>query len=350
MIIIWIFSYIRSLQIAKAINDNNAGKPFNRLSLAEALGLSPSNSKFRMLITASSKFGLTKGSYVAKEISLTPLGISILKPKTNEEKNIGLKEALFNIELYQKLFTKYNNHKIPEKQLFKNILERDYDIPQATTEQCYNLIIENAKELGILQELSGSKYINLSLLGGQEISEDDTIETEEELEEAEEQIADCVEADKKQIKQTISASHAIDKSIPKAFIGHSKNNKILEQLKEILDFGQFKYVIAEEVETTAIPIPEKIFGLMKDCNCAIINVSADEQEKLPDDSYKINENVLIEIGASFLKYDKKVILLVDKRIELPSNLQGLYRCEYEGEEPPFSLFKKLSEALRGFRN
>jgi len=47
---------------------------------------------------------------------------------------------------------------------------------------------------------------------------------------------------------------------------------------------------------------------------------------------------------------KKVILLVDKRIELPSNLQGLYKCEYEGEELPFSLFGKLSKALKGFRN
>ncbi|GAH57964.1 unnamed protein product, partial [marine sediment metagenome] len=32
---------------------------------------------------------------------------------------------------------------------------------------------------------------------------------------------------------------------------------------------------------------------MRRCNCAIINISADEQEKLPEGSYKINENVLI---------------------------------------------------------
>lgn len=36
--------------------------------------------------------------------------------------------------------------------------------------------------------------------------------------------------------------------------------------------------------------------------------------------------------------------------KLPSNLQGLYKCEYEGEELPFSLFGKLSKALKGFRN
>lgn len=88
---------------------------------------------------------------------------------------------------------------------------------------------------------------------------------------------------------------------------------------------------------------------MRRCNCAIINISADEQEKLPEGSYKINENVLIEIGASFLMYNQKVILLVDKRMELPSNLQGLYRCEYEGNELTWDTGLKLTKALQDFR-
>lgn len=44
---------------------------------------------------------------------------------------------------------------------------------------------------------------------------------------------------------------------------------------------------------------------MRQCNCAIINISADEQEKREDGSYGINSNVLIEIGGAFLNYDKK---------------------------------------------
>ena len=88
---------------------------------------------------------------------------------------------------------------------------------------------------------------------------------------------------------------------------------------------------------------------MRKCNCAIINISADEQEKRIDDIYKINENVLVEIGASFLAYNQKVILLVDKRIELPSNLQGLYRCDYEGNELSWEIAMKLQRALKEFR-
>jgi len=344
------FSLLKSLEIGKSIMDNNAGTPYDRLTLAKSLNQSPGSSKFRMQIIASSKFGLTTGSYNAPKISLTPLAVSILRPKSEEEKENALRKALFNIPLYKKIFEMYNGNSVPKKQLFKNTLQREFEIPQDDTEQCYNLIMKNAKDLEILQEISGNLWINLNKFSvGEDISEDISEIPEDISEDIKKDSVYAKKAEKK-IKKITSEVELKKELKPKAFIAHSKNNKILGQLKEILDFGQFEYIIAEEVETTAIPIPEKIFGLMKKCNCAIINISADEQEKLPDGSYKINENVLIEIGASFLNYDKKVILLVDKRIELPSNLHGLYRCEYEGEELPFSLFGKLSKALKGFRN
>ena len=71
--------------------------------------------------------------------------------------------------------------------------------------------------------------------------------------------------------------------------------------------------------------------------------------KQEDGNYRINENVLIEIGSAFVHYDKRVILLVDKRIILPSNLQGLYRCEYEGDELSFTVAMKLQKALTEFK-
>jgi len=109
---------------------------------------------------------------------------------------------------------------------------------------------------------------------------------------------------------------------PVVFISHSEYATIVDQLKTILDYGRFDYRIAEETETTAIPLPEKVFGLMREYNCAIINVSADEGEKKEDGTYGVNPNVLTEIGGAFLQYNQKVILLVDKRVQLPSNLQG----------------------------
>jgi predicted nucleotide-binding protein len=89
---------------------------------------------------------------------------------------------------------------------------------------------------------------------------------------------------------------------------------------------------------------------MRKCNCAVINVSADEQEKQEEKGYRINQNVLIEIGAAFLQYDKRVILLVDKRVQLPSNLQGLNALYYEGDELSWEIGMRLQKALTEFRS
>ena len=79
---------------------------------------------------------------------------------------------------------------------------------------------------------------------------------------------------------------------PRVFISHSKNMVIVEQIKPILEAGDIDYEIAEEEETTAIPVPEKVFSAMRNCTSAIICVTADKKEKRDDETYGINQNVL----------------------------------------------------------
>lgn len=327
---------MEALQLAQSIHDNNADEPYNRLDLAKSVNYSPESGRFRLLITSSNRFGLTTGSYGAEKISLTELGKSIVSPKSEQEKVKGLKKALFNIALYGKFFSKYNNRRLPKREYLRNTLNRDFGIPVTDCDKCYDFIIKNARELDIIESIKGNNYIKLSKLMSLAPTEEPR-----EKEEAEEKI-EGEEEKEKEIAEKKIGKHRV-------FISHSKNKKIVNQIKQILNFGQFEYVIAEERETTAIPISEKVFGLMSDCNCAIINVSADEQEKREDETYGINQNVLTEIGAAFLAYNKKVVLLVDKRVKLPSNLHGLYRCEYKGDELSFSTAIKLQKALSKFR-
>src|SRR4030042_1914510 len=83
-----------------------------------------------------------------------------------------------------------------------------------------------------------------------------------------------------------------------------------------------------------------VFEDMRSCRAGIIHVGAEGKylDRDGNEHTKINDNVLIEIGASMALYGKKVILLVEGGVTLPSNLQGLYRCEFNGDrlayEPP----------------
>ena len=66
--------------------------------------------------------------------------------------------------------------------------------------------------------------------------------------------------------------------------------------------------------------------------------------------YHLNENVLIEIGAAIALYGKRVILLCKQGTQLPSNLQGLYRCEYEGNQLDYASTMKLLKTMQELRS
>lgn len=138
----------------------------------------------------------------------------------------------------------------------------------------------------------------------------------------------------------------------RVFITHGKNKKILDQVKEIVQYGGFEAVVAMERETTAKPVPEKVFDEMRKCRAAVIHVAVDDVivDKDGKEHPQINGNVLIEIGAAMGLYPGyKFILLVEEGLKLPSNLQGLYECRYSGNELTAGATMKLLKAFNEFK-
>jgi hypothetical protein len=116
----------------------------------------------------------------------------------------------------------------------------------------------------------------------------------------------------------------------------------------MLDFLHYDYVMGDKEEAT-VPIPNNKFGLMKDCDCAIINIAAAEQERRYSGLYVLNSNVIAEINAAYLKYSRQVVLLVERKIELPPNLKGLKRVEYDSDDLSFNAAMDLKQALEDFK-
>lgn len=137
----------------------------------------------------------------------------------------------------------------------------------------------------------------------------------------------------------------------RVFISHGKQKAIVAQIKELLIFGKFEPVVSVEREATAIPVPEKVFEDMRSCGAGVIHVGAEGKylDRNGTELAKLNDNVLIEIGAAMALYGKKVVLLVERGIVLPSNLQGLYRCEFEGDKLDYESTMKLLKTFSQFR-
>lgn len=56
------------------------------------------------------------------------------------------------------------------------------------------------------------------------------------------------------------------------------------------------------------------------------------------------------LDASFVRrLEERFVLLWNKRFDVPSNLQGLYRCEFQGTELSWNVAMKLMKAIRGFK-
>jgi hypothetical protein len=116
----------------------------------------------------------------------------------------------------------------------------------------------------------------------------------------------------------------------------------------MLEFLHYDYVMGDK-EETAVPISEAKFGLMKGCDCAIINIAAVEQERRYSGLYVLNANVNSEINAAYLKYNTQVVLLVERKVDLPPNLKGLKRIEYDTDDLSFNAAMDLERALADFR-
>lgn len=152
------------------------------------------------------------------------------------------------------------------------------------------------------------------------------------------------------IEELAPTSRTSENVVDRVFITHGKNQKILNQVKEIVSYGKFEPVVAQEHETTSKPVPDKVMEDMRSCQAAVIHVGAEGVlfDEHGNEHPQINGNVLIEIGAAMALYDRNFILLVEEGVQLPSNLQGLYECRYEGQELSGNATMKLLKVFNDF--
>jgi hypothetical protein len=340
------YSLDDALIVAAAIKEHNAGKPMGRILLGQAIKMSPGSSGFRLRITSANQYGLTSGDpYKGDTVSLEKLGLDIVAPKSDEEKAHALVEAATKPPLFRRFYEDFNNNRVPRLDLAKNKLERDYGVSQVQSEKCLDILLKNAKYAGMLQDVQGSLWI---VFGASRARPPASTPVHGLVASAEPAAPPLVPVTG---PAPAAATQAQPLGVEAVFIAHGQNKKLLGQVKQIVEFGRFRAVVAEEQSSTAIPVPEKVITDMHRCQAGIIIVSADEKvtDEKGHETYKINDNVLIEIGAATVLYSQKVILLWDRRIRVPSNLQGLYRCEFEGETLDWDAGLKLQKDLTEFR-
>lgn len=328
-----------ALTIAQALTDNFAGHPAAPHQVAMALSISPTSSVWRSLTGASIAYGLTKGAYGSDRIELMENGRRATAPMEDDDDIKARAESALKPKVFAQFFSKYNRAKFPQDNIAKNVLQHEFGVPSSRLDEVLNILKDNGAFVGFIHQTKTGPFV----------STDDLSPTPVTLPPSEPEIpiTELPEVSPLTPPAPINVPEAVGPKPFIVFISHGKNMDIVNQVKDILELYDINYEIAVEKETTAIPVSQKVLSAMRRCEAGIMIVSADDEEAA--EAGNINNNVLIEIGAAFVLYDQRVVLLWDKRLKVPSNLQGLYRCEFEGGHLTFEAGTKLSKAIKGFR-
>jgi len=287
----------------------------------------------------------------AAVIKLTELGRKLVAPESEGEDLAARREAILKPRICREFFEKYKRAKFPSDQIAENVL-RSLGIPADRLKTAVDVLRENGKYAGIIRDTPTGPFVNLDSPGipgpavsGRTAGQDTT------------PVPDDKDEEEALAAQAASVAAMGDNTpVPRptnnrVFISHGKQKAIVTQLKELLTFGNFEPFVSVERESTAVPVPEKVFEDMRACGAGVIHVGPEGKYLDADgaEHTKINDNVLIEIGAAIALYGKKVILLVERGVTLPSNLQGLYRCEFAGDKLDYDATMKLLKTFSQFR-
>lgn len=334
-----------ALTIAQALTDNFAGDDTAPPQIALAMNISPTSSSWRSLAGAALAYGLTTGGYASAKIGLQDLGRRASAP-TEEGDDLKAKaEAALKPRVFSQFFTKYHRAKFPPDNIAKNVLQRELAVPAERLDEVLATLKDNGAFVGFIKQTKTGPFVSMDELRPSPVM----LPSEDVPETARVEASSLVHATVERPAAVASPTSVVSKDARefRVFISHGRDLGIVEQVKDVLELYDIEYEVAAEEETTAIPVPQKVLAAMRRCEAGVMIVSADDDDAASKGT--INNNVLIEIGTAFVLYDQRVVLLWDKRLNVPSNLQGLYRCEFEGGQLTFSAGTKLAKAIKSFR-
>jgi len=309
-----------ALQIARAIQDANNGQPMDQGLLAQAVRRKPASSEFRLLLSSSLKYGLTTGTEKSNVIGLTANGESVVKPRDSSERAKALKTAALQPQLLRSIYQHYNDGKLPQGDFFSNVLERNFNVPRDRCQQCAELLVQNGRYVGIVQEEQGALSVFLKPEPTAEPAQDDVAALPQEVVEEE---------------GALPSAPPKPEPPPPAeryiFIAHGKNHTPLEQLKKVLDQFKIRYKVAIDEPQKARPISVKVAENMRSCQSAIFIFSADEQFTNAEGQtvWRPSQNVIYELGAASVLYGDKIVIFKEQGLDFPTDFRDIGNIPFD---------------------
>ena len=341
------YSLEHALQVPRAIQEGASGMPVSKLTLSELMGRSPAASQFRGLLLASRAYGLTTGGVNADQFELTKTG--------NEATGVdevarahARRQAVLAIAPYRTFLTAHNGKKVPSAAAFRAFLVANAGVPDERADDCIEHILSDARYVGLIRRLPSGEYVDLEGVSPEPDSASTTDESPDGGEDEEAGSSADEEAEvtppsrpKPPAASPPATSEDQDVTPKKVFIAHGKNRTPLDQLKKMLDQFKVKYAVAIDEPHKGRPITAKVASLMREeCSSAIFIFTADERflrsaangQEEEEEVWRPSENVVYELGAAAVLYDRRIVVFKEKRVTFPSDFADLGYIEFEQDQ------------------
>ena len=317
-----------AIRVPHALEEANGGKPLPPLETANALGMSPGSSDFRQILSCSIKYGLTSGSYNQERVSLEEFGRNIVEPKSEAEKKAALLAAAMRPETFRDIYNHYRGKKLPDIEFFKNTVVREFQVPREHAEKCVSVFNSNMEYVGLVKMATTGRWLSMEQLPEFVSKESNSKEAPKEISEND---SGTIESSAGLVKTDVSALPPKKNAI---FLGHGKNRKPLEQLKQILDQYKIPYLVAVQEANRFRPISQKVADIMSECGAAILLFTADEELKGVDGTaiFRPSENVVYELGAASVLYGGKIIIFKEETVSFPTNFKDIGYIAFEKDD------------------
>ncbi|HVF48497.1 MAG TPA: TIR domain-containing protein [Pyrinomonadaceae bacterium] len=135
----------------------------------------------------------------------------------------------------------------------------------------------------------------------------------------------------------------------RVFISSGRDAKVVAQVQTALEFAGIESRIVARGEPDSLPVADEAFETMRRCEAALIVVTPDDCAPSETGETIVNKNLLVEIGAAFVLYDRRVALLWDERLPLPCNLRGLQHFEFADNALTWDVGVRLLKAIKDFQ-
>lgn len=137
-------------------------------------------------------------------------------------------------------------------------------------------------------------------------------------------------------------------------ISHNRRPNVAGHLQEMMELMGIESEVIQRRAADMIPLAEDMLQALRRCAAAIIIISDEDCYVDHENNLSINRTGIVEIGAAYLHFDRRVQLLWDKKIPVPANLKRLPFCEIEGDELTswglgFQLIKSVKDFEESFQ-